>query len=117
MNSTRVSQYVNAPRERVYRALLDANAIATWKVPDAMTCHVHSFEPREGGAFKISLAYNAQAGVGKTTAHADTYHGRFVELVTNERIVEVDEFETAGPALHGEMTITINCPIEKAAPK
>ena len=107
MNSTRVSQYVNAPRERVYRALIDANAVAIWKVPNGMTCHVHAFDAREGGTFRISLTYEAQCGGGKSTEHTDTYHGRFLELVPNERIVEVDEFETADPALQGEMRITI----------
>ena len=48
-----------------------------------------------------------RAGVGKTTSHTDTYHGRFVTLVPNERVVEVVEFETADPTLRGEMTITI----------
>ncbi len=107
MRSTRTSQHVKAPRDRVYAALVDANAVANWKVPDGMTCHVHLFEPRRGGAFRISLTYSASGGPGKTTAHTDTYHGHFVELVPNERIVEVDEFETADPALQGEMTITI----------
>jgi uncharacterized protein YndB with AHSA1/START domain len=107
VSSTRVSQYVNAPRERVYRALIDANAVATWKVPNGMTCHVHVFDPREGGAVRISLTYSGRAGAGKTAAHTDTYHGRFLELVPNERIVEVDEFETTDPALQGEMRITI----------
>jgi uncharacterized protein YndB with AHSA1/START domain len=46
-------------------------------------------------------------GTGKTSASTDTYHGRFVQLVPNERVVEVDEFETADPALRGEMTISI----------
>ena len=45
---------------------------------------------------------------GKTTAHTDTYHGRFIELVPDEEVVEVVEFETADPALQGEMTITIS---------
>jgi uncharacterized protein YndB with AHSA1/START domain len=45
--------------------------------------------------------------VGKTTAHTDTYRGRFVTLVPDERVVEVDEFETTDPDLRGEMTITI----------
>jgi len=40
-------------------------------------------------------------------AHTDTYHGRFVKLLQNEQVVEVDEFETDDPALRGEMTITI----------
>ena len=107
MRSTRVNQYVNAPRERVYRALSDANAIAMWKVPDGMSCSVHSFEPREGGAFRISLTHSSPAAVGKTTAQTDTYHGYFVELVPNERIVEIDEFESDDPALQGEMRITM----------
>jgi uncharacterized protein YndB with AHSA1/START domain len=76
--STRISRRVNAPRAIVYRALLDA------------------------------LTYDAPTGTGKTTAHTDTYHGRFVKLVTNEQVVEVVEFETTDPALRGEMTITIS---------
>jgi hypothetical protein len=43
---------------------------------------------------------------GKTEARTDTYHGHFARLVANERVVEVIEFETADPALQGEMTIT-----------
>jgi uncharacterized protein YndB with AHSA1/START domain len=114
MRSTHVSQYVNAPRERVYRALIDANAIAICKMPNGMRCHVHTFDPREGGAFRISLTYNTETAVGKTTEHTDTYHGHFVELVPNERIVEVDEFETVHPALQGEMRITITLPDKDA---
>jgi uncharacterized protein YndB with AHSA1/START domain len=97
---------VNAPRASVYRALLDARAVGTWRVPDGMTSHVHTFEPREGGSIRVSLTYVAPTGTGKTTAQTDTYHGRFVELVPNEKVVEVVEFETADPGLQGEMTIT-----------
>src|SRR5262250_1969786 len=104
--STRLSQQVNAPRANVYRALLDARAVATWMVPDGMTCHVHVFEAREGGSFRISLTYDTPSGTGKTTAHTDTYHGRFVKLVPNEQVVEVMEFETDDDAMRGEMTIT-----------
>ena len=104
--STRLTQHINAPRAAVYRALLDAHAVATWKVPDGMTSHVHLFEPREDGAFRISLTYDEPTGTGKTTAHIDTYHGRFVRLVPNEQVVEVLEFETADDAMRGEMTVT-----------
>jgi uncharacterized protein YndB with AHSA1/START domain len=107
VGSTRISQHVNAPRATVYRALLDARAVATWMVPTGMTSHVHAFDAREGGSFRISLTYDAPTGTGKTTAHTDTYHGRFVTLVTNEQVVEWVEFETTDPALQGEMTITI----------
>src|ERR687896_187930 len=107
MSSTRISRRVNALRAIVYRALLDARAVTTWMVPTGMTSQVHAFDPREGGSFRISLTYDAPSGTGKTTDHTDTYHGRFVKLVRNEQVVEVDEFETTDPALRGEMTITI----------
>ena len=108
MSLTRITRRVNAPRAIVYRALLDERAVATWKVPTGMTSHVHAFDAREGGSFRISLTYDAPTGTGKTTAHTDTYHGRFVKLVTNKQVVEVVEFETTDPALRGEMTITIS---------
>ena len=108
MSLTRISRRVNAPRARVYQALVDARAVATWKVPTGMTSYVRAFDAREGGAFRVSLTYDAPTGTGKTTARTDTYHGRFAKLVTNEQVVEVLEFETADPALRGEMTITIS---------
>jgi uncharacterized protein YndB with AHSA1/START domain len=107
MSSTRIHGHVNAPRATVFRALIDADAVATWMVPTGMTSHVHAFDPREGGSFRISLTYDEPTGTGKTTAHTDTYHGHFVKLAPNEQVVEVVEFETADPALRGEMTITI----------
>ena len=104
--STRVSRHVNAPRAQVYRALLDPVAVAKWRVPNGMTSQVHEFEAREGGSFRISLTYDAPTGTGKTIAQTDTYHGHFVKLVLNQQVVEVMEFETADPAMRGEMTIT-----------
>jgi uncharacterized protein YndB with AHSA1/START domain len=90
----------------VYRALLDAGAIAIWMVPDGMTSHVHAFDAREGGSFRISLTYREPTQTGKSSAHTDTYHGRFVKLVPDEQVVEVMEFETADPGMRGEMTVT-----------
>ena len=106
MSATRIRFHVNAPRASVYRALLDPDAVAAWRVPDGMTCHVHALDAREGGFFRVSLTYAAPTGAGKTSEHTDTYHGRFVKLVPDEEVVEVVEFETADPALRGEMTIT-----------
>jgi uncharacterized protein YndB with AHSA1/START domain len=97
---------VKASRAEVYRALLDARAVAKWKVPTGMTCQVHMFDAHEGGCFRISLTYNEPTHTGKTTAHTDTYHGRFVELVLNEKVVEAMEFETTDPAMRGEMMVT-----------
>ncbi|MCG3115951.1 MAG: SRPBCC family protein [Candidatus Manganitrophus sp. SA1] len=104
--STRIRRHLNASRADVYRALLDARAVATWMVPDGMTSLVHTFDAREGGSFRISLTYDAPTGTGKTTAQTDTYHGRFVKLVPNKQVIEVLEFETDDAAMRGEMTVT-----------
>ncbi|MFE9975667.1 SRPBCC domain-containing protein [Streptomyces hirsutus] len=106
MYSTRVTWHVNASRPVVYRALVEADAIATWRVPGGMTSHVHEFDAREGGRFRVSLTYEAPVGTGKLATYTDTYHGHFVKLVPNTQVVEVLEFETADPALRGTMTMT-----------
>jgi len=106
MSSTRVTRHVRAPRAAVYAALVDAAAIARWRAPEGMTCAVHEFDAREGGAFRISLTYTAPDRTGKTVANTDTYRGHFARLVPDERVVEVIEFETEDPALQGEMTAT-----------
>jgi uncharacterized protein YndB with AHSA1/START domain len=97
---------VRAPRAAVYRALVDARAIATWRVPVGMTSVVHEFDAREGGSFRVSLSYDDSTGAGKTAARTDTYHGRFAKLVPDEQVVEVFQFETEDPQLRGEMTLT-----------
>jgi uncharacterized protein YndB with AHSA1/START domain len=106
VTTTRLSRHIRAPRSLVYRALLDADAVQQWMVPDGMTSHIHEFDGREGGTFRISLTYDLPTDTGKTTAQTDTFHGRFVELVPDSKVVQVVEFETEDPALQGEMTIT-----------
>jgi uncharacterized protein YndB with AHSA1/START domain len=106
MSTTEISQLIRAPRSRVYGALLDAAAVQRWMVPDGMTSEVHTFEPWEGGAFRISLTYDMPTTAGKTTTQTDSFHGRFDQLVPDTRVVQVVEFETALPEMQGEMTIT-----------
>ncbi|WP_433559737.1 SRPBCC domain-containing protein [Pseudonocardia xinjiangensis] len=106
MFSLQVSRHVRAPRSVVYRALLDADAIARWRVPTGMSSQVHDFDAREGGSFRVSLTYDAPGGAGKSDPDTDTYHGHFAKLVPDEQVVEVFEFETADPALGGTMTMT-----------
>ena len=105
---TRVSRTVRAPRAAVYRACLDPDALASWRVPDNMVGQVHVFEPREGGAYRMSLTYldPAQGRGGKTSEATDTFEGRFVELVPDERVVEVVRFESDDPRYAGEMRTT-----------
>ena len=107
MRSTRAHLNIKAPRAVVYRLLLDPAAIARWRVPDGMTAQVHELDAREGGRVRVSLTYDEPTVAGKTTSRTDTYHGRFVWLIPDKLVVEVDEFETTDPALRGEMTSTI----------
>jgi uncharacterized protein YndB with AHSA1/START domain len=106
MASTKTLRHIDAPPSAVYRALLDPQAVAAWRVPAGMTSQVHEFDPREGGRFRISLTYDEPTRAGKTTAQTDTYHGHFKKLTLNAEVIEVIEFETEDPDLRGEMTIT-----------
>lgn len=106
MYTTTVSRRIGASPDAVYRALLDPGAVAAWRVPEGMTCTVHEFEGRQGGAFRISLTYEAGEGAGKTSGSTDTYYGHFVEVVPGEKVVERLRFVTDDPGLAGEMTMT-----------
>ncbi len=106
MATTRVTRHIRAPRADVYRALLDAEAVQRWMVPDGMTSIVHAFDAREGGEFSISLTYDKPAATGKTTGATDTSHGRFVRLVPDTEVVQAVAFDTDDPTVAGEMTIT-----------
>ena len=106
MRTTRIVRHLRAPRAAVYQAIIDAASVQRWMVPQGMRSEVHVFESRQGGAFRISLTYDAPDAKGKSSAHTDTYHGRFVELVPDEKVVQVMEFETEDPAMQGEMKAT-----------
>lgn len=105
---TEVSRLINAPREVVYRAFLDQDAVATWLPPGSMHGIVHAFDAREGGAFSMSLVYPDDERVmrGKTSEHTDTFQGRFAKLVPNELVVWAVEFESADRAFAGEMIVS-----------
>ena len=106
--STQATQWVNAPREVVYRAFLDQDAVAAWQHPDGMRLQIHEFEPGEGGRFRVSLTYeNAADSPGKTSDTTDTYHGWFARLIPYTTITQVVEFESAKEEFAGEMRITV----------
>ena len=106
MSTTRSTRIVHAPRQAVYRALIDPDAVRQWMVPDGMTSRVHAFDAIDGGEFRISLAYDAPTTAGKTDAQTDTFRGRFTRLVPDTEVVQVVEFEADQPSMRGEMTIT-----------
>ncbi|MFL5537845.1 MAG: SRPBCC family protein [Longimicrobiaceae bacterium] len=106
--STKVSRIVHAPRHAIYRACLDPDALAAWRVPDGMTARVHAFDGREGGSYRMSLTYTdpADSPGGKTTDDTDAFQGTFIELVPDEKVVELVRFESRDPAFAGEMRMT-----------
>ena len=105
--STQVSQIVNAPREVVYQAFLEPDALASWLPPDGMKGEVHTFKPHEGGTFRMSLTYQnpEDRPRGKSSDDTDTVEGTFVELIPNEKIVWVSEFDSDDPNFAGKMKI------------
>jgi uncharacterized protein YndB with AHSA1/START domain len=107
-SSTQVSRTIRAPRAAVYRAFLDPDAVAAWLPPESMTGHVQAFEPHAGGRFSMSLTYQhaADSPGGKTTDDTDTFRGRFAELIPDENVVWVVEFESGNPDFAGEMRVS-----------
>ena len=100
---------IKAPREALYRAFTDPDALVIWLVPGEMTGTVHEFDGRVSGGYRMSLFYPAseQVYAGKTAEREDRYTARFVELAPPTRIVQAIRFETEDPAFSGEMTMTV----------
>lgn len=98
-NTVKLHRVVRAPAERIYRAFLNAEALAKWLPPHGFTCKVHHMKGEVGGTYKMSFT-------NFTTGHSHSFGGEFVELVPNERIRHTDKFDD--PNLPGQMQTTIN---------
>lgn len=105
---TRVTRTIAAPPSAIFKACTDPNLLVKWRVPDSMRAKVHRFDAKPGGRFRMSLTYTTpdRAGSGKSTALSDIFEGRFAELVPDERIVELVEFEAGDIRFTGEMRVT-----------
>ena len=97
-NTVRLHRVLATSPEKVYRAFLEADALAKWLPPNGFTCTVHHFEPRVGGTFKMSFR-------NFTTGNGHSFGGEYVELVANERLRYTDKFDD--PNLPGEMQVTV----------
>ena len=97
-NTIRLHRVLKAPPERIYRAFLDAEAMAKWLPPNGFTGKVHHLEAKVGGTYKMSFT---NFGTGKSHSFGGTY----LELVPHERIRHNDQFDD--PNLPGEMQVTI----------
>lgn len=100
MSSTvRLHRVLTAPPERVYRAFLDAAALAKWLPPDGFTCTVHELDARVGGKYRMSFT-------NFSTGNSHRFGGTYLELVPHQRIVHDDRFDD--PNLPGTMVTTIS---------
>jgi uncharacterized protein YndB with AHSA1/START domain len=97
-NTIHLHRVLAAKPEKVYRAFLDAAALARWLPPEGYTCMVHSLDATVGGVFKMSFT-------NFTNGESHSFGGRYLELVPNERLRYTDVFDD--PNLPGEMIVTV----------
>jgi uncharacterized protein YndB with AHSA1/START domain len=98
-NTVRLQRILRAPPERVYRAFLDADAMAKWLPPNGFTGTVHHADARVGGTFRMSFT-------NFTTGKSHAFGGEYLELVPHELIRYTDEFED--PNLPGLLQVTVS---------
>lgn len=98
-NSVRLHRVLRAPRERVYRAFLESEAMAKWLPPYGFTATVHQMDARVGGSFRMSFT-----NFGTGASHS--FGGTYLELVPHDRIRYTDQFDD--PNLPGEMQVTVS---------
>jgi len=97
-STVRLHRVLRATPERIYRAFLDADAMAKWLPPNGFTGRVHHVDAKVGGTFKMSFT-------NFTTGNGHSFGGTYLELKPNECIVHTDKFDS--PHLPGEMRTTI----------
>ena len=97
-NTIRLHRVFRATAERIYRAFLDADAMAKWLPPNGFTGKVHHMDAKVGGTFKMSFT-------NFTTGKSHSFGGQYLELVPHERIRYTDNFDD--PNLPGEIRVTV----------
>lgn len=98
-NTIRLHRVLTAPPEKVYRAFIDADAMAKWLPPNGFTCKVHSMDVKVGGSYKMSFT-------NFTTQNTQAFGGKYVELSPGKRLIYTDKFDN--PNLPGEMKTTVD---------
>jgi uncharacterized protein YndB with AHSA1/START domain len=97
-STVRLHRVLATKPDKVYRAFVEADAMAKWLPPNGFTCTVHQFDPKVGGTFRMSFR-------NFTTGGSHSFGGQYLELVPGERLRYVDKFED--PNLPGEMQVTV----------
>jgi uncharacterized protein YndB with AHSA1/START domain len=97
-NVVKLHRVLRATPERVYRAFLDADAMAKWLPPHGFTNKVHQLDARVGGAYRMSFT-------NFTTGQSHSFGGEYVELTPHERIRYTGRFDD--PNLPGTMQTAV----------
>ncbi|WP_347266172.1 SRPBCC family protein [Paracoccus sp. (in: a-proteobacteria)] len=98
-NTVHLHRVIAAGADKLYRAFIEADAIASWLPPFGFTCTVHEMEPKVGGHHRMSFR-------NFTTGKTHAFGGTYLELVPGRRLVYTDRFDD--PHLPGEMTVTVD---------
>lgn len=97
-NTVRLHRVLATKPEKVYRAFLEADAVAKWLPPNGFTCTVHQLEPKVGGSHRMSFR-------NFTNGQGHSFGGKYLELVPSERLSYTDRFDD--PSLPGELRVTV----------
>jgi uncharacterized protein YndB with AHSA1/START domain len=97
-STVRLHRVLATKPEKVYRAFIEADAMAKWLPPNGFTCTVHEFDGKAGGSFKMSFR-------NFTTGKSHSFGGKYLELVPGERLRYTDKFDD--PNLPGEIVVTV----------
>lgn len=97
-NTVRLHRVLRTTPERLYRAFLDADALAKWLPPNGFTCKVYHLDAKVGGTYKMAFT-------NFSTGNSHSFGGTYLELTPNTLIRYNDRFDD--PNLPGEMLTTI----------
>lgn len=95
----RLHRVFAAKPEKLYRAFLESDAVASWLPPFGFVCTVHELDAKEGGKHRMSFR-------NFTTGQSHSFGGTYLELVPDQRLVYTDIFDDMN--LSGEMKVTVN---------
>jgi uncharacterized protein YndB with AHSA1/START domain len=107
--TTKNSRIIHATVEKVFEAFSNAKALEAWLAPSDMVGKVHNFNFREGGGYTMSLFYpESEVNFkGKSADKEDRFTSRYIEIITNKKIVEAVNFESDDANFAGEMTMEV----------
>ena len=97
-NTVRLHRVLATKPDKVYRAFIEADALAKWLPSNGFACTVHHLNAKIGGTFKMSFR-------NFTTGKGHSFGGKYLELVPGERVRYTDKFDD--PNLPGEIQVTV----------